>query len=318
VPRLGLWTIAGFDWPLLDHSGPINPRTSQTHLLRIGVLASAALVILAGALWWLGDRHAAPNLHPVGQPPADLDARVVSFPGLSGEPIRGWLLPGTGDAAVLLMHGSGGDRRGMLGQARFLHEAGYSVLTIDLRGNGESPGGYSTEGFRESLDAHAAVAYLRSLAGVRRVAIIGFSLGGAAALLGPQGPVAADALVLEAVYPTIEEAVADRIRIRLGPWSGWLHPLFTWQIRLRLGLTPANLRPIERIGAVRAPVFVIGGAEDRHTTPAETHRLFAAAPEPKRLWLVPGAAHGACYSTAPEEYRARVLAFLAEALGRRD
>ena len=296
----------------------MNPRTGQTHLLRIASLASAALVVLAGALWWLGGRLAAPNLHPVGQPPADLAAQVVSFASLTGDPIHGWWLPGTRDAAVLLMHGSGGDRRNMLGQARFLHAAGYSVLTIDLRGNGESPGGYSTEGFLESLDAHAAVAYLRSLAGVRRVAIIGFSLGGAAALLGPKGPVEADALVLEAVYPTIEEAVADRIRIRLGPWSGWLHPLFTWQIRPRLGLDPADLRPIERIAAVKAPVFVIGGGEDRHTTPAETRRLFAAAPEPKRLWLVPGAAHGSCSSTAPGEYQARVLGFLAETLGRGD
>ena len=96
----------------------------------------------------------------------------------------------------------------MMGRARMLNAAGYPALTIDLQANGESPGQVTTEGYRESLDARAAVAWLRRRPGVRRVAIIGFSLGGAAALLGPDGPVAADALVLEAVYPTIEEAIA--------------------------------------------------------------------------------------------------------------
>lgn len=283
---------------------------------RILALAALSLVAAAGTLWWLGGRIMAPNPHPVGPPPVDLPVRPVAFRSLSGAPVHGWLIPGAGDAAVLLMHGSGGDRASMLGRARLLHQAGYTVLTIDLQANGESPGTQETIGFLESLDAHAAVDYLRTAAGARRVGVIGFSLGGAAALLGPRGPVAADALVLEAVYPTIEEAIADRIRLRLGSWSGWLYPLFSWQIRPRLGIAPADLRPIERIGAIAAPVLIVGGAEDRHTTPAETRRLYAAAPALKRLWLVPGAAHQDFYATAPEAYRQQVLGFLAETLGR--
>lgn len=287
-------------------------RRTTAGLLLAGLLAAVV------AAWWIGGALFAPNLHPVGPPPADLGARAVSFASLGGAPVSGWLIPGDRDAAVLLMHGSGGDRRSMLGRARLLHDAGYTVLTIDLQANGESPGDHETVGYRESLDAHAALDYLRRVVGARRVGVIGFSLGGAAALLGPRGPLPADALILEAVYPTIEEAVADRIRIRLGPWSGWLHPLFTWQIRPRLGITPSDLRPIERIGALGAPVFVIGGAADRHTPPAETARLFAAALEPKRLWLVPGAVHGDFQAAAPEEYRRRVLALFQEFLGAPD
>jgi hypothetical protein len=56
----------------------------------------------------------------VGSPPAGLGARAVSFTSLTGRPLSGWLIPGTGEAAVLLMHGSGGDRRAMLERARFL------------------------------------------------------------------------------------------------------------------------------------------------------------------------------------------------------
>jgi pimeloyl-ACP methyl ester carboxylesterase len=276
----------------------------------LGSSLIAALIGIGAAAWWLGARQAAPNLHPVGSAPSDLSASPVEIMSLSGSPVGGWLVPGRTDAAVLLLHGSGGDRRSMMGRARMLNAAGYTALTIDLQANGESPGRAMTEGYRESLDARAAVGWLREQPGVRRVAIIGFSLGGAAALLGPEGPVAADALVLEAVYPTIEEAIADRVRIRLGPWSGWLYPLFTWQIGPRLGIRPADLRPIDRIGALRAPVLVIGGGADRHTTPEETRRLFAAAPQPKRLWIVPGAAHGDFQAASPAEYRRHVLDFL--------
>jgi fermentation-respiration switch protein FrsA (DUF1100 family) len=56
--------------------------------------------------------------------------------------------------------------------------------------------------------------------------------------------------------------------------------------------------------------LVFGGGADRHTTPEETRRLFAAAPEPKRLWIVPGAAHGDFQAASPAEYRRQVLDFL--------
>lgn len=65
-----------------------------------------------------------------------------------------------------------------------------------------------------SLDAEAAVDLVRARLPGEPVGVIGASMGGAAALLGP-GPLRVDALVLESVSPTIELAVADRLRVRL-------------------------------------------------------------------------------------------------------
>jgi fermentation-respiration switch protein FrsA (DUF1100 family) len=121
-------------------------------------------------------------------------------------------------------------------------------------------------------------------------------------------------MVLEALYPTIEEATADRIRLRLGAWSGWLYPFFTWQLQPRLGVAPEALRPIDHIGEVKAPILFIVGAEDRHTTLAESERLYARASEPKQLWVVPGAHHEDFYERAPDAYRQHVLDFFAGAL----
>jgi fermentation-respiration switch protein FrsA (DUF1100 family) len=73
---------------------------------------------------------------------------------------------------------------------------------------------------------------------------------------------------------------------------------------------PAELRPVDAIRRLRAPVLVVAGSLDRHTTLEETCQLFAAAPAPKALWVVKGAAHEDLLAFDRAEYERRVLGFL--------
>ncbi|HZI95409.1 MAG TPA: alpha/beta fold hydrolase, partial [Patescibacteria group bacterium] len=224
--------------------------------------------------------------------------------------LKGWLVRGPAEnGAVVLMHGINTNRLTMLSRARFLAAAGYSVLLFDFQSHGESIGRHHTFGYLESLDARAACDYLTSRLPDVKKGVIGTSLGGAAAVLGP-GPLDVQALVLEAVYPTIEEATANRIARRLGEPARLLTPLLVWQLRPRLGVSARQLRPIDRIGGIRAPLLLIAGGADKDTTPLESQRLFDAAPQPKEYWEIAGAAHQDFYLYAPKEYEARVLAFL--------
>jgi fermentation-respiration switch protein FrsA (DUF1100 family) len=239
----------------------------------------------------------------IGPPPDDLGGTAIAFPSGSGATLRGWFVPGVpGHGAVVLVHGIHADRRVMLPRARFLHRAGYAVLLFDLQAHGESTGDRITFGAKESRDVASAVDVIRAKAPGERLGIIAVSLGGAAVLLAPR-PLDVDALIIESVYPTIGQATRNRV----GPI---LAPLLLWQLRPRLGLSPDDLRPIDHIGHVRAPIFVLSGADDRHTTPEESRAMFAAAPEPKAFWLVPGAGHEDLYAVAGPEYERRVLAFL--------
>jgi pimeloyl-ACP methyl ester carboxylesterase len=292
--------------------------TRRVYLVRgaktLALLALTGVLVAVTTAWWMGGQLYASANHPVGPPPADLPAQPVAFPSASGAVLEGWLVPSFGQhAGVVLMHGSGGDRRSMISRARFLTAAGYPVLLFDFQATGESLGQHTTDGYLEARDAQAAVAFMRAAGGVKKVGIIGFSLGGAATLLGDH-PLAAEAVVLEAVYTTIEEATAARIELRLGPHSGWLYRLFTWQLGPRLGIHPEQLRPIEKIGAIQAPVFLIAGAKDPHPTLAESQRLFAAAPAPKQFWAVAGAAHENFHDHNPQDYEARVLDFFTRTL----
>src|SRR5690349_19882390 len=160
---------------------------------------------------------ARPARNIVEQPPAKLGATSVSFASRSGSVIRAWFAPGRrGGGAVLLLHGMGGNRATMLERATFLHQSGFTVLAPDFQAHGESPGRHITFGELESFDAEAALAFLRQVVPGERVGVIGVSMGGAATLVGTK-PLPVDALVLESVYPTFEDAVSDRLHAWLGP-----------------------------------------------------------------------------------------------------
>ena len=168
-----------------------------------------------------------------------------------------------------MLHGVRATRLSMLARARFLHRDGFSVLLCDFQAHGESTGRHVTFGYLESCDAQSEVAFIHRAAPGEKVGVIGTSLGGAAALLATP-PLPVDAMVLESVYPTIEEAVTDRLTSRLGSWAGAFAPLLIVQLRPRLGFGPERLRPIDRVAGIRVPKLFIAGTEDRSTTIGES------------------------------------------------
>mgnify|MGYP001554096014 FL=1 len=243
---------------------------------------------------------------------------VGSRSGEADADVHGWLKRGVqGGGMVLLVHSIRSNRVEMLSRASFLNAEGYGVLLIDLQAHGETPGERITFGARESEDVETSVAYLRKNFPSERIAAIGVSLGAAAIVLTKHA-LKLDAVVLESLHPTIEEAVENRLRLHLGEFGPALSPLLLSQLSFRLNLTPEELSPIARIGDLNAPLLLISGTDDRHTTVAETERLFAAARQPKALWIVPGGGHFNMHAYAGKEYEDRILDFLGRYLRERD
>jgi fermentation-respiration switch protein FrsA (DUF1100 family) len=75
-----------------------------------------------------------------------------------------------------------------------------------------------------------------------------------------------------------------------------------------------DLRPIDHVAEIGAPVFIASGTIDDRTAIAESMAMFARAKEPKFFWRVAGARHVDLEAFAPDEYRNRVLPFLIESL----
>ena len=266
-------------------------------------------MLATGAVFGAGEYLSAPARHPVGDPPAELFASAVVIPSPKGD-VAGWVARGAGRGAVLLLHGVRSDRRQMQQRALFLNRLGYTVLLVDLASHGESEGKRITFGAHEAYSARAALAWLRRALPGQKIGVVGVSLGAAAAVLSKPGQTI-DALVLESMYPTIEEAVQNRLAARIGAPGRWLAPLLLQQIPLRTDVPVAALRPVDAMAGLACPVFVIGGAADVQTPPDETRRIFAAAHEPKQLWIVDGAAHVDLHAYASADYERRIGQFLA-------
>jgi fermentation-respiration switch protein FrsA (DUF1100 family) len=270
------------------------------------------LAMLGGGLFWLvGGALIKPTQRMIGASPIDLGGDNISIIGASGYTIHGWKIKGDdGHGVVLLLHGVRSDRRSMIGRARFLHRLGYNVLMIDMQAHGETLGPFITFGALESQDVMMAVEYIKQVMPQESVAVIGVSLGGAAFVLADVGN-KVQAVVLESMYPTIDEALEDRLTHYLGTVVGqWLAPLLLWQFEWRTAITPQSLRPIDHIAGLNAPLLLLHGTADYNTTVAEAQRLFARAHEPKAIWLVPQAAHVDLHAFAPQEYERRVSDFL--------
>ena len=241
----------------------------------------------------------------LGKAPNELNAESVSI-----EKIHGWYHQSESSSCVLLLHGVRATRLSMISRAKFLKDLGYSVLLIDFQAHGETPGNRITFGYFESNNVKTAVDFLRQTKHCTKVAVIGVSLGGAATLLGDNPP-ALDALILESVYPRIENAVYNRLHARLGIFfARALAPFLYQQIPIRFNIPLSQLHPIDAIKNVHSPVLIISGTDDKHTTAEETEALFAAAQEPKSLWLIKGAVHEDLHRFAGAAYETRVSSFL--------
>ncbi|MBC9031773.1 alpha/beta fold hydrolase [Sphingomonas sp. JC676] len=276
-----------------------------------------ALLALGLALSWFAGSvmvEATPSLVAPARPPAQ-DLKIVSTDDVT---LAASYWPGrTAQApAVLLLHGNGASRAMMAANAAWLAAEGYAALTIDFRGHGESTATPHSFGLRESADVAAALAWLKRRQGGAPVAVIGVSLGGAAALLGSQDPLAANALILQAVYPDIRRAIRNRLAAQTGSGPAWLlEPLLSLQALPRYGEWPSRIAPLAALRRYHGPVFVIGGGADRYTPPNETRELFEAAPGPRALWIVDGLDHRRVSGLTSDLYRARVLAFLRRSIG---
>jgi uncharacterized protein len=219
----------------------------------------------------------------------------------------------------VLIHGFVVDRHESLDLLPLLHAAGYDVLLYDQRAAGRSGGDAVTFGYYEAGDLAAAVEWLRARSGVTRVGALGTSQGAAVALLAAGQGARLDAVIADSPFADLEQVGREDSARLYGPvygtFSALLSPLMLWHAERLTGLQAAAVRPVAAIPNISPrPVLLIHGMEDRLFSYRHSEALYAAAGEPKELWLVPKAFHAGARIAQPAEYRRRVMSFFEAAL----
>jgi pimeloyl-ACP methyl ester carboxylesterase len=139
--------------------------------------------------------------------------------------------------AVVLVHDLGQRREQMLPLIKPLHDAGFVVLAINLRGGGMRPATGETFGLLEAGDVRAAVETLRKRTFVdpQRVGVAGYGTGATAAMLA-----ALDDPQISAVFAAKPSRDArELLQARMMPQNPalrWMTPLCKWTFELAYGV----------------------------------------------------------------------------------
>jgi alpha-beta hydrolase superfamily lysophospholipase len=239
-------------------------------------------------------------------------ARDVTFPAHDGTRLSGWYIPSRNGAAVILLHGSHGDRTDTLPQLHMLSAAGYGILAYDARGHGRSAGQTNALGWSGANDLAGAVSFLGRQPGVnpRRVAALGLSMGAEVALRAAAAGVPLHGIIADGAGAS---TLGDNQLVGHG-----LAPVFvseTWLTMRAIELIsgesePAPLKSI--VGYIHIPVLLIASNASSERTIDAAYR--ARIGSDATLWYVPDAGHTNALQQHPQAYTARVLTFLKTAI----
>lgn len=236
---------------------------------------------------------------------ADTVVQDVRIAGPRGKQLFGWMVqaPRAGHhpvPAVLVMHGWGANASMMGAVVPPLHAAGFAVLLLDARCHGRSDDEAFTSLPRFAEDIAAGLAWLRAQADIAadRLALLGHSVGAAAALLHASHHQDVRAVVSLSAFAHPREVMR-----RFMAEKGLPYPVLGWSVMRHvqqvIGVSFDTIAPINTIVGVRCPTLLVHGRADATVPVADAQRLLAASAQ-AQLLLVDGdhdlraamAAHG--------------------------
>ena len=226
--------------------------------------------------------------------------------------LSGWYVPSRNRAAIVIVHGGGGDRMGALRHASMLAAAGFGVLVYDARGRGESQGAPEAYGWTWRRDIDAAVQFLQHRRDVDRTRIgaLGLSTG-------------ADVLVEYAAHHhELRAVVADGSTVRsMADARPVLHggdlltlPYWWVQFAAERVLSGGSAGPpLARLAAQDTPTRMLFIASSWSVERTVAPLYARAAHQPNDLWRV-DADHTKGLARHPVAYTARVTRFFGRTL----
>ena len=288
--------------------GSVSRRRVSPILTRERLIAGVVAIAFLGLTLFLALRwfeHAV-TFQPAGydaqqgwkQPTEAADVWLTTSDGLK---LHGWFFStnrAPAVATIIFFHGNGGNISNVGWVGQLLSSRGFNVLLLDYRGYGRSEGEAADE---QGLyaDAEAGYQYITQTRGVapESVVLYGQSLGTAvAADLASRKKCAA--LILESGFSSASDLAATVL------------PLLPRRLHF---LSRNRFESAQKLAAVKCPVLITHGDPDLTIPREHAQRLFAAANEPKKLLIFPGAGHNV-FGSQGSEYLDLIADFVLQAV----
>jgi len=302
-----------------------STRLSAGSIWKLALFGGVMLLLTSGGV---GTRLAYQRAYDIVHPARNIATRMpesvgitnyrtVSFVAPDGVRLRGWYAPPGNGAVIILVHGLGANRAQLLDDAGILYAHGYGVLLYDSRNCGESEGTLTTLGLQEVNDVEGAVAFIlaESEEEKPRIGLLGHSMGGATVLMAGARNERVRAVIAQSTYTSLEENIGSSLQQLTGLPPFPFAPLVVYFGEQQSGMEIGQVKPIEVIGELSPrAVLLVHGALDELVAVSNVHALYAAAGEPRELYVIANAGHGGLPQAGAEEYERRVVGFLEQNL----
>lgn len=278
--------------------------------LYLGICAYAAHTLS------LPKRNFNPAAVNVFSPPPQTVELVTS----DGVKLAAWYSPNSySNRALILVHGMNSSRTKEFG-GRFpefaaqMHQQGFTIFMVDLRGHGKSADARFTFGLAEKNDVVAAIAYLKEQGfPPQKIGILGVSMGGASSLKAIVTKPEIGALVLDGVfaevYPIIErewQSASNLPQVFLPATMTLAHMITGYDL--------ANSKPVDTIAKIeKTPILIIHSAIESYIPVQNAYALRKSNPQ-AQLWQTQAQLHAHNYNHDPKAYVKTVSKFFKDNL----
>lgn len=280
------------------------------------VVLIGALVVFHGLAVFASYYRVHPRNHTPRITPAiwDIPYEDVILTSADGTTVYGWYIPPTNGAVIILLHGHGGNRTGMIEHAAYLFDAGYGSLLLDARSHGMSQKTiYEWGGQGPVDDVLAGVEWLDARDEVTHIGALGMSMGGM------------QAIQAAAQDKRIEAVIAD------GPSAGTygdiphdVWPDVVYVLYDAIAYAALDYYANDEASAISTrkslaqiaprPALLIAGELNRDE-PNRVRHIFESAGDNAEYWGITDAGHTQGLAVRGEEYVARITGFFDAAFG---
>ena len=233
----------------------------------------------------------------------------VFFPALDGVTLEGWFIPADSDRLLICNHpmpcnrygypghlepwtGFGGFEVNFLPEYKILHDAGYNILTYDMRNHGRSgmgSGGIIGHGVLEYRDVIGSLRYAKSRVDTKdmKTALYSRCLGANSTFVAMKKHPEefSHILAMIALQPAPPRAFVERAVERAGIKNGF--DMFNKALHRRSGYRLDDFRPIENTNVVTVPTLVAQVHRDFMMPPSYVHEMYdnISAKDKKLFWI---------------------------------
>ena len=229
--------------------------------------------------------------------------QTVQITAADGLRLNGVYYPNAGSHLwVIALHGYRGSHTGATNLAQHYYDAGYQVLTPDLRACGDSEGDYVGMGWLDRKDVLQWIDWVLAQDSEAEIVLHGVSMGAATTMMvsgevehGIHQQPFIKCFVEDCGYTSVWDEFRGELKAQYGlPAFPLLH-VASRLCKQEYGWDFREASTLEQVKKCTLPMLFIHGDADSYVPTWMVYPLYEAKPEPKELWIVPGSAHAMSY-----------------------